>query len=358
MTLTEAIGARRKARRRQPTLRPTCDWLLQAAIERLPFHSARVARGYRRMSESRVVLCGLARDVAGVLPRTIARLESLGERFADYQVVIYENDSVDETRATLARWAHRNPRVHVESEVLNAPVNPVARCTQRATRMAAYRNRCHDYVRKECADFDAVIVVDTDLPGGWSEDGIADTFGQPGWDFVGSNGIILKRLGMTLDVPLQYDAWAFRLDDEMSPLTTAAVNAMWWRVGEPMVPVTSCFGGVGVYRTEAFLSSRYEGWDSEHIPFHAGMRAAGYRRTFLNPSQITYYGQRKRKSDWWAMPCVRALSMCRSMLTTRENARLPPWKEPALAIEATATLTIPALTSASAATRLAPLSAR
>jgi len=293
------------------------DWpgLLQPAPNRQISAGLRVAEGCDRMQRQKAVLCGLARNVAAVLPRTMARMERLGNLFADYRIVIYENDSIDLTAELLALWGERNPRVHVISERRNAPVNPVARCVNRAARMADYRNRCHDFVKEHYADFDAAIVIDTDLDGGWKLHGIADTFGHDDWDFVGSNGIILKRIGATLNVPLQYDAWAFRLNEEMTPLSTAEVNSRWWRVGEPLLPVTSCFGGLGVYRMEAFLSSRYAGWDSEHVPFHFDMRAAGFQRMFLNPSQVTLYGHRMRKSDWWAMPCVRAWSYCKRLIT-------------------------------------------
>lgn len=262
------------------------------------------------MRQQRVVICGLARNIADVLPATIERIDALAGRFDDCRVVVYENDSVDATRSLLFQWQTRDSRVHLVAEDRQDPVNPVARCLQRASRMAAYRNRCLDEIRRRWSDFDAVIVVDLDLRNGFSVKGIANTFGHDGWDFVGSNGVILKRIRATLDVPVQYDAWAFRRHGDFTALSTAAVNAMRFRVGDPLVPVASCFGGLGVYRMPAFLSSRYDGSDSEHVPFHRGLLEAGFTGLFLNPSQVTCYGRRRRKSDWWAMPCVQALTAC------------------------------------------------
>jgi hypothetical protein len=183
--------------------------------------------------------------------------------------------------------------------------------------MAQYRNRCLDVLRRELPHFDFAVVVDTDLQGGWSYDGIANTFGHDSWDFVGSNGIIFKRIGAAFNAAVQYDAWAFRTDEAFTPHSTADVNSLAWERGEPLVPVTSCFGGLGVYRMAAYLSARYDGWDTEHVPLHSQMRAAGFTRCFLNPSQITVYGRHPRKSDRWAMPCVRLLSACRSYLSSR-----------------------------------------
>ena len=64
-----------------------------------------------------------------------------------------------------------------------------------------------------------------------------------------------------------------------------------------MVPVTSCFGGLGIYRTEALLAGCYGARDCEHIDLHRSMREKGFTRTFLNPSQITLYGRKHRSLD-------------------------------------------------------------
>ncbi len=57
------------------------------------------------MRQQRVVMAGLARNVAHILGQTIRRVEHLGSQFGDYRVVIYENDSSDATRERLRSWA-------------------------------------------------------------------------------------------------------------------------------------------------------------------------------------------------------------------------------------------------------------
>lgn len=281
-------------------------------------HRERVSSGKRRMSEMTVVICGLARDVEHILLQTIARIEHLGEMFADYRVVIYENDSRDRTKLLLEEWALRNPRVEILLRELGDPVNPNARCLKRAERMAKYRNECLESVRSRYSDFTHVIVVDTDLPHGWSNDGVANTFGHDGWDFVGSNGLILRRCGVTLNTLLQYDAWAFRVDEDFTPFTTAQVNYMSWQRGEPFVPVTCCFGGLAVYRMPAFLAGTYSGHDTEHVTHQQVAQAKGFRNVFLNPSQITFYGRHRRRSDLWMIPLISATTR------TLETVRLVP----------------------------------
>jgi hypothetical protein len=243
------------------------------------------------MQGQRAVICGLARDLAHVLPSTITRIERLGAMFADYRVVVYENDSVDATGAILSDWRQRNSRITILSERRRAPVNPVASCLQRAARMAYYRNRCREFLQANTPDFDVAIVVDMDLDGGWSYDGVANTFGHAGWDFVGSYGII-ERSYLVQTLLVQYDAWAFRAQGSYARIPTKTVNHMRFSRGDAMLPVYSCFGGLGVYRMPAMLTSRYDGSDCEHVCFHRRMREAGLDRLYLNPSQITFYGHK------------------------------------------------------------------
>ncbi len=265
-----------------------------------------VALGYDKMRNATVVIAGLARSVARILPATMLRMELLGNTFANYQVLIFENDSVDETAALLRRWSEANPHVHVVSENLNAPVSKSNRCPSRGDRMAYYRGRCQKVIQKRFSSADFVILVDTDLEGGWSPDGIASTFGQDEWDFVGSNGIIYKRGGWQANKFAHFDAWAYREHADFRPLTTRYVNRLSFKRGEPLLPLPSCFGGLGVYRTNAYLAGEYLGGDIEHASFHRSMRERGFQRTFLNPSQIVVYGRKHRRLDWFVKYFQRA----------------------------------------------------
>lgn len=266
------------------------------AAARAEHYRRTVHRGRLEMARSRVVLCGLARNVADVLPLTIARIERLGEMFADYRVFLFENDSEDDTPGQIADWAAANDRVQYLSEACGRPRHESIRSLTRAADMAYYRNRCQEEVATRWSDFDFVCTLDTDVAEGFSYEGVAHSFGSQPWDFVGSNGIIDQRHRLTLRT-LHYDVWAFREQGEYEPIDGRAGNAMTFVRGEPLVPVYSCFGGLGLYRMAAWLSARYRGDDCEHVTLHRAMREAGYGRQYLNPSQIVHYGRKERQFD-------------------------------------------------------------
>jgi hypothetical protein len=254
-------------------------------------------RGYAVMAASRVAITGLARDVGQILPLTIRRIENLARCFADYRVVVFENDSRDDTKLILARWGRANRRVLITSENLADPVNPTTRCLDRAARMAFYRSRCQETVLDHCRRYDAAILIDFDVQGGFSIDGIASSFGSPGWDFVGSNGLICRRAGLRMNSLRQYDTWALRFDAALTPLSTAAAGGMVYDRGAPLVPVTSCFGGLGIYAMDAYAAGQYGTDDLEHATFHRRLIGQDFSRLFLNPSQLVIYGRRHRFGD-------------------------------------------------------------
>ncbi len=306
--------------------RPAEDCFDESTLSVASAHRAtyerRVADGMRRMQQRRVVIAGLARNLAKILPQTIKRIESLGERFADYRVVIYENDSTDRTLEVLKAWANHNSKVVVCSESRNDPVNQQTRCLSRATRMAYYRTQCQETISSRFADHDHVILVDMDLEGGWSFDGVANTFGHDSWDYVGAYGIIFRRNRLSPNSVAHYDAWAYRYDEEFTPLSTKEVNGILFERGEPLHRVTSCFGGLGVYQMPAYLSGRYSGEDVEHVTFHRQMRKNGFRRTYLNPSMITVYGRKHRTFDPLAARVLRVVDALPGRNATRwEYAR-------------------------------------
>lgn len=246
---------------------------------------AKVRKGYERMRQTSVVICGLVRDSYEALGRTIPQVEATGELFDDFSVVVYENDSKDLTRMVLQGWQRDSPYVHLMGENRDDPVNPPLRCLERAARMAYYRNQVRQEVAQEYTTFPYVIVIDLDLAG-WSLDGLANTFGHDGWDFVGANGLLYQSESAA---PVHYDAWAWRWHGSYSPVKNSTVNTYIRRRGEPMEQVYSCFGGLGVYRMEAFQKASYSGSDCEHVPLHRKMREAGLGRQFFNPSQLTLY---------------------------------------------------------------------
>jgi len=250
----------------------------------------RLKTGAAYMARQSVVLTGLARSCAEIIETTIARMEYTGRLFQQYQILIYENDSDDDTLALLRKAARRNRRITILSEQRCDPPSVTTRCLARVTRMAYYRNCLREHILAHWPDYPYVLMIDTDLLGGWSYDGLRNTFGYAeAWDGVGSNGILYRSYQGQANYPLQYDAWTLRFKGSDTPHSAARINPMRWSRGLPLIPFNSVFGGLAAYRMEAMRQAEYDGSDVCHVPFHRRMREAGLDRIYLNPSQIVCY---------------------------------------------------------------------
>jgi hypothetical protein len=250
----------------------------------------RLASGKVRMRELSVVICGLCRDVRVHLPRTAARVERLGTMFAKYRVVLFENDSVDATCEFLADWRSKNPCVDFVSESAGVPKYPQTRSLERANWMAHCRNRYREQLLRQYSDYDYVIVLDTDLMGGWSYDGIAHSFGMDDWDVMGSYGLQLRKDSGAVQSPfVHFDVWAFHPARGTAARKLVNHNELLLKRGDPLLPVESSFGGLGLYRMACMQAAEYGGSNCEHVVFHKRLRQAGFDRLYLNPSQIVLY---------------------------------------------------------------------
>jgi hypothetical protein len=212
-----------------------------------------------------------------------AQIAALAALFGETHLVICENDSNDSTRSDLMSWRPPVASYWLVGKDWDDPIWPRRRDMARAERMAFYRGFCQNTVLAHCPQVEYVMTVDFDLAS-VSSRGVLHTFAQPDWDAVGSNGLSKIRNKL-----VQFDAWAWRDFGSDRPLSWHEVHPRVFSLGQPMLQVNSCFGGMAIYRMEAYKVGVYTGGDCEHVGFHRTMREAGYGRIYLNPSQTVLY---------------------------------------------------------------------
>jgi hypothetical protein len=253
----------------------------------------KIARGYDAMNKSSLLICGISRNDEETLPLAIRRIEKTGSCFKDYGVVIFENDSTDRTPDILRSWERENPRVRILSESLRGlPISS----RSRFERLAYCRNRYVDDMNA-AAEYDRcewVMVVDMDLRGGWSVDGLASTFADAGWDAVASVSLGYHYLRKTY-----YDTFALKPKGILKKNWSYRLFGEGWqfRRNDPLIPVQSAFGGLALYRRDIFRTRRYSGLSGGlDVCEHDALNADGKLRFFMNPSQITVVGTQEAES--------------------------------------------------------------
>ncbi|MDF2965564.1 MAG: hypothetical protein K0Q51_952 [Rickettsiaceae bacterium] len=250
--------------------------------------------GQKELSRHKAIICAITRDNADDLGIMIKHIELIGKAFADYRVVIFENDSVDGTKFILRRWHANNLKVSIESEDFRNKKRPSIKF------LADARNHYLDLInsRQEYDDFDIVIVVDMDMSYGIDIRGLEHSFSKVNeWDAVCSNGIFNSKGQM-------FDMFAFR--NKEFPYTPADNSEKYWKEIVPkgqkvydinlgLIPVESCFGGLAIYKRQFIKGCRYDSInrDCEHINFHQCLRDQNGGRMFMNPAQVIRYSHYK-----------------------------------------------------------------
>ncbi len=275
-----------------------------------PLHDAakydeRCKNGLLDASKKRVVIAGMVRDVASRLPEIKKKVLRVAKIFKDYQILIVENDSKDQTREMLLEWAHENPNVTILGCGGNVPKCSISLAKEktdghhvdrrRIEKMVYLRNIYLQEIKEKYPLYDYSIFWDMDMIGSVYLDGICNSLGylneKSNVDVVCANG--MYRWG---PLTLFYDTYAllhkgepFHIDHK----TCHDIRKGLWEVkydrGEEPVEVDSCFSGFAIYRNSSLLPisvyydmSPENNLECEHVRLN--MKIDGIK--VVNPSMI------------------------------------------------------------------------
>jgi hypothetical protein len=280
-------------------------------------YAQRAEEGAARLRNSKVAFVGLARNCAVRLAQNLGLLEQLQDFCGSWSLHIESNDCTDATLDVLHGYCREKPQATFHYQILGREHFGAEFAGRRTIALAEYRDSCQRWVKSCSADADYVVAIDWDAWGGWNTNGVLNGFGWlvelPGaygmasvslneWKMIsmGDDGQPTLGNGWT-----HYDAWALRgvgqsgcfFDDYTAGL--GGWKHQWLPpVGSPPVLVSSAFGGMCIYRTDAYLSGTYDGVrDCEHVPFHQSIARATGQHLYLNPSQ-------RMLMSWMPEPCV------------------------------------------------------
>lgn len=261
--------------------------------------------GYKRMQNSRIVICGLARNTAHSLPSIIDRIEKTGQLFLDYQVIVFENDSADQTREKLKQWQFNNPKVHLiecaqqDCKFGERPLYEYGIMGRnRIEKMARFRNEYLSYVKKYYSHFDYMMVIDMDIKGPWSLDGVAHSIGHDQWDAIAAYGMhsLIGTLGLKM---VLYDGLAYvsKNGDYNDPKNFISnyfrmdfIDTIGSKKCDSLIPVKSAFSGLALYKIKSIMNANYKVGTCEHVEFHKMMANQGFGNIFINPHLMLLSG--------------------------------------------------------------------
>ena len=245
--------------------------------------------------ESRVVICGTARNVEQKLEKFFYQLSKSFSEFREVHFFIVESFSEDLTLGVLEKLAKDNPNIRF---TVDSGINVQEK--RRTVRIASARNRIVYEVQNTYSDFDYVVVADMDgVNRNLTSKAVLSCWNHPKWDAMFSNQPhcyydiwALRAIGWSeTDCWEEYDSLKLKMDHELA-LKLAVTDKMRSIIAtEQLVPVISAFGGIGIYKRDVFIQGVYIGEYPngkeccEHVPFHQGLIDKGLK-LYINPALV------------------------------------------------------------------------
>ena len=218
--------------------------------------------------EKNVIICGIAKNIGQGAQNTIDSCEKLINNFDDYRIIIYENNSTDETKQILGNWAKTNSKILFLTEDLNYDylkknglISTPSSCVDRMNQIARARNILLDEISQEnYKNFNFVIMADLDMQP-WDVDEILNVLSQEeyDWDCVVGNGLYDSFALRTKDC---FIGWETIGNDFWRDLPKGAYNKIkdQLETGRNWKKIISGFGGIGIYKKDSIKNCRYSAY--------------------------------------------------------------------------------------------------
>lgn len=201
-------------------------------------------------------ICGPVKNCGPYLNKVLSNMEKLGSIFEDYKILIYYDESSDDTLQILKNYQLTNPKM-----LLYVNSKPVSQF--RTHNIADARNFCLHYVKQNIEYFPYFIMMDMDDVNckELNLEPLARSLLREDWDALSFN-----------TTPAYYDIWGlsiwpycfsynhFEDNVEFYTIMQNYVTQLLEKL-EPgeLLPCISSFNGLSIYKTHKFLKTYYDG---------------------------------------------------------------------------------------------------
>jgi len=254
----------------------------------------------------KIVIAGCTKNSSSYISEHLLRLVEIGKLFKTYNIIIYENDSTDNTCEVLNRFKRDNNNfdfIHEENIIERLKYKGHIR----SQTIAHGRNRLLKVISHLYSTYDLMIMIDLDnILDRFKPKHILNIFNYGDvWDALTANcinkyyDIWALRIPPTVwnpaihgkiwDKPLMHDCWT-QIVDNIHPRECVKNYQKIIPIKSPLIETVSSFGGLGIYKIAAIKGCEYNSFDNnipqcEHIAFHRDIiRNGGH--IFICPSLL------------------------------------------------------------------------
>jgi hypothetical protein len=238
----------------------------------------------QKMKKYNVIFGGTCRNVGDNIEDVLQNIEKCAKKFNTHSVVIYENDSSDNTRELLQKHKKENYYYIFEDNVTDS---------RRTKRIERGRNLVLDKVREinNGNRYNYLILLDLDdvNKNGEFVDSIDTCFIREDWDVLTANQrASYYDLWALRNEQLNYDCWK-----EISDTQPVCGNINMHFEPSQFIEVDSAFGGAAIYKLSSVpYSCKYNGEHPdgqekcEHVDFNKCIKDNG-GKIFINTDFLT-----------------------------------------------------------------------
>jgi hypothetical protein len=258
-----------------------------------------VYQGLEKASQSKIILVGLARDNEERISKNIENMVKIGKHFDDYRIVIFENDSSDNTREIIEQKSHENSKIELiecqdipQCKFGTLPAYGKGLFSKgRIVKMSEYRNMYMTYIYNKYKNWDYLFICDMDMEGVFFKNGFFHALNlTKEYSAVFSNGM-MSVPGLIILSP--YDGMAYsteHMKENKAAITKFFHQLKTCKYSSKPIEVHSAFNGGGIYRLSDVYPSMYNAdYSCEHNSLHYAMREKG-KRLCIDPYFMVYAG--------------------------------------------------------------------
>lgn len=239
-----------------------------------------------------IIFCSTVRNIESYVEKGLKNIDLCGQKFNNYAVIIYENDSNDKTRDLLNKYK-KNNYYYIFEDKVSEP--------RRTMRIANGRNKILDKIKEINKDnyYQYMVMLDLDdiNDSGTFVSSIETCFKYNNWDVLTGNqsDVYYDLWALRKKGYMEYDCWKKLKELESNPDNEYAYVGSKQIVYLPnqLLPVDSAFGGIAIYKLssipdECRYIGKYDDGDElcEHVEFNKCIKKNG-GKIYINTNFLT-----------------------------------------------------------------------
>lgn len=205
-------------------------------------------------------ICGTVRNCERYLDKIFSNMEKIGAVFADYRIILYYDNSNDNTLNKMKEYEKKNPKFMFY-------VNKNEMLPYRTHRIALGRNVCLNMIKENCSDYEYFIMMDCDdrCARDMNISLLPYYLKQNTWDSLSFNHPVGYYDSWALSkIPYVVSCHHFNDSGIGVRYLTNIINKT---PKNKLIKCISAFNGFAIYKTKKFIDCIYDGrFRLDYIP--------------------------------------------------------------------------------------------